>query len=213
MIFARVRFWPLLPSVLLAAVAVLPAGCGSEEGVTKTQVPKTSDRSKAEPVASTPIEPMPGAYRILGAMYPADRPQWFFKLVGPTDTLAQYEAGFLKLLGSVSLPAGGGVPEFTLPEGWTRGPGRDGIVVATVRTPDGKYEATVTSAIGGVAANLKRWAVDQLGNASFTEADVTKYTRIVEANGVQGLRTDLRGPKMPPAGPMMGGPKLPPNHP
>ena len=86
-------------------------------------------------------------------------------------------------------------------------PGKTGIVVATVKTPDGKHEVTVTSAIGGVQANLKRWAVDQLGNATFTAADASKYTRTVEAKGVKGLRADLRGPKkLRPTG--MGGPMM-----
>jgi hypothetical protein len=210
MIFARLRFWHILPSALLAAVALVPAGCGPEEGVSKTQVPKTSELSRPQT-----DELATGKYRILGAMFPVDEPKWFFKLVGPADALAAYEAGFDQLLASVSLPANGGTPEFTPPEGWARGPGRE-MVAVTVKTPDGKYEVTVASAMGGVAENLKRWATaqNQLGNARFTGADVAKYTKTIDARGVKGLRADLRGPNDPTSkrGPFMGGGK-PPGHP
>ncbi len=144
----------------------------------------------------------------MGAMYPADSPEWFFKLTGPTEQLNAYEADFDKLLASVSLPPGG-APDFTPPEGWKRGPGRAGIVVATIKTPDGKFEVTVTSSTGGIEPNLKRWSVDQLGNASFGAADIPKVTKTVDAKGVKGLRADVRGPKNPSGkgGPFMGGGK------
>ena len=104
----------------------------------------------------------------------------------------------------MSLGANG--PDFTAPEGWKRGPGRGQFVFATLRTPDGKYEVTVTSSAGGVAPNLRRWAVDQLGNRAFGPDDVKKVTKPVEAKGVKGLRADVRGPNNPAGkgGPFMG---------
>jgi hypothetical protein len=209
MTFTRIRFPHILPLALLAGVALVPVGCGNQDGVKSYSVPKTTEK-KAESNFKNE-----GPYRILGAMYPADNPAWFFKLTGPTEELTKYEADFDKLLASVSLPANDGPPEFTPPEGWKRGPGRAGIVVATIRTPDDKYEVTVTSSAGGVLGNLKRWAVQQLGNADFTRDDTAKVTRAVEAKGVKGLRVDLRGPNNPAAkgGPMMGKGNLPPGHP
>lgn len=202
MAFPRLRFPHILPLALLAGVALLPLGCGNPEGVTKTTVPKDNEGPKGGGG-----DPTAGEYRILGGIFPADDPQWFFKLAGPTDALTPYEAGFDELLKSVSLPAGGGPPEFSTPKDWTRGPGRAGIVVATVKTPDGKYEVTVTSSTGGVAPNLRRWAVDQLGQPGFGPDDVAKVTKPIEAKGVKGLRADVRGPKDPAAkrGPFMGG--------
>lgn len=211
MSFTRLRLWYLLPFALLALVALVPAGCGPDDGVGKNVVPKST-----EPTLAGSLDT--GPYRILGAMFPADKPQWFFKLAGPADALTPHVDGFDKLIASVSLPANGDVPEYTLPEGWTRGEGRE-MVAATVKTPDGKHEVTITSAQGSVQENLKRWATGptQLGNASFTGGDVRKYTKTFEANGVTGLRADLRGPNDPLAkkgGPFMGGGgKLPPNHP
>ncbi len=211
MTFTRIRVPHILPLALLAGVALVPAGCGNQEGVQSYNVPKTTD--KKDDASSGFVNE--GPYRILGAMYPAENPEWFFKLPGPTEELTKYEADFDKLLASVSLPPNG-PPEFTTPEGWKRGPGRAGIVVATVRTPDGKYEVTLTSSTGGVFSNLKRWATDpkQLGGKGFTEGDIGKVTRPVTGNGVNGLRVDLRGPnnaasKSPP----FAGGAMPPNHP
>ena len=204
-----IRRVPLIvPFALLAGLALVPAGCSGGDGVKSYDAPKTSESGKRDaggPAAANPAAG--GDYRILGAMYPAENPQWFFKLTGPADALTPFEGGFDKLLASVSLPNGS--PEFDTPEGWTRGPGRAGIVIATIRTPDNKYEVTITSSTGGVVPNLKRWAVDQLGMPSFGAQDVDKYTKVVDAKGVKGRRVDLRGPKNPAAagGPMMMGKK------
>ena len=211
MAFYRPRFSHMLSIALAASVALGAIGCGGGDGVNNYTVPKTTDASK--PVGG---DAAAGEYRILGGMFPADDPQWFFKLTGPAEAPPAHEAGFDKLLESVSLPPGGGPPEFTPPEGWQRGPGRAGIVVATIRTPDGKHEVTVTSSSGGVQENLRRWAVQQLGAKGFDPTDIGKVTKTVEARGVKGLRTDLRGPNNPLGkGPMMGGGKgnLPPGHP
>ncbi|MBN9121676.1 MAG: hypothetical protein J0I06_21450 [Planctomycetes bacterium] len=198
MAFSRQRFPHTLSAALAACVALAPAGCGGGEGISKYEVPKTTEPARAARSAEG------GEYRILGGMFPADDPEWFFKLAGPAEALNAYEAGFDQLLASVTLA--GGQPDFTPPEGWKRGPGRAGIVVATIRTPDGKYEVTVTSSRGGVQENLRRWAADQLGG-TFGPADVPKVTRPVDAKGIKGLKADLRGPNNPAAkgGPFMGG--------
>ena len=204
MTFTRVRGPHMLSLALLAGAALVPAGCGGGDGVSTYNTPKTTESGKkdvGEPAAA-PAPAAGGDYRILGAMFPADNPEWFFKLTGPADALTPFEAGFDQLLASVSLGAGG--PDFAPPEGWKRGPGRGQYVFATLRTPDGKYEVTVTSSAGGVVPNLKRWSVDQLGNASFGPDDLKKVTKPVEAKGVKGLRVDVRGPNNPVGGPMMG---------
>ncbi|QEG31269.1 hypothetical protein GobsT_60900 [Gemmata obscuriglobus] len=191
------RFRPMAPFVLVACLAAGVLGCGGD-GISVSTAPKANGGGGGGGAVSE--------YRILGAMYPADSPEWFFKLPGPADDLAKYEADFDKLLASVSL-APGGQPKFDAPEGWKVGPGRAGIVIATIRTPDGKYEVTITSSTGGVEPNLKRWAVDQLGQKSFGPEDVAKVTKPVEAKGVKGLKADLRGPNnpAPKGGPMMMG--------
>jgi hypothetical protein len=203
MTFSRTRVSYILPLALAAGVAMLPAGCGGEPGVTSYDVPKTTDPSKkiAAPAAG-------GDYRLLGAMFPADEPEWFFKFSAPSAEMAKYEADFDELLKSVKLEAG--KPDFTVPKGWTKGPGRAGIVVATAVTPDGKYEVTLTSSSGGVKANLDRW-VGQIGLRP-SPTDVATYTKpLATTSGVKGLRVDMSGPNNPAT--KRGGPMMPPGHP
>lgn len=191
----------VLPSVVLAGVVLFAAGCGSEDGVKSYRVPKSTDR-EAKP------EPVGGGYRLLGAMFPADDPVWFFKFSGPADQVAKYEADFEKIAASVKLTPGDKPPEFTLPDGWKRGgPRGGGIVAETAKTPDGALELTVSQSGGGVGQNLSRW-VGQIGLKS-GPGDREKYTRPIEAAGGKGLLVDLKGPKNPATsrGPMMGGPR------
>lgn len=189
---SRVRV--LLPAAFVLALA---AGCGSgDDRVGSAREPK--DTSGKSPAAAAPAAD--GEYRILGAMYPADNPAWFFKFTGPSAEIAKFEADFDKLLASVKI--GGGNPEFTLPAGWTRGGGRDSgfiKVAETIKPPGSSLEATVMAAGGGVKSNVDRWA-GQVGMAG----DAMSATKTFDAVGVKGLRVDVRGPKNP-AGGMMGG--------
>ncbi|MBX9582802.1 MAG: hypothetical protein K2X87_21050 [Gemmataceae bacterium] len=179
----------------VAFAALWAAGCGTDPAISSYRVPRSTEAGQPAP----PDAPA-GDYRILGAMYPADDPQWFLKLTGPADAVAKNEAAFDKLAATLALPAGGAkAPTFTLPEGWKLA-GPRSIHAETVRTPDG-LEMTVTASVGGVAANVDRWA-GQVGAANPAGA-----TRPLDAAGVKGLRVDLRGPKNPSAGgmgPMMG---------
>jgi hypothetical protein len=198
MILTRCSFSRTLPFALVAALGLVPAGCGTEEGVSRTQVPRATDTGpRGAPAAD--------AYRLLGLMVPADDPQWFFKYNGPIDEITKYEAGFDTLAATVSVS--GGAVDFTPPEGWQKGPGRDGFVrvLATVRPTDGKAEVTVTQSAGGVGQNLDRW-VGQIGLRRGGD-DVAKYTKVIDGKGVKVRRVDLRGPTNPATkrGPMMGG--------
>jgi hypothetical protein len=202
----RTPFSRLLPFALLAGVALVPAGCGGD-GVRKYDAPKSSERAP-----ETADKPAAGEFRLLGLMVPADNPQWFFKYNGTADEITKHEADFDKLAAGVQLA--GGQPDFAVPDGWKRGPGRDGFVkvFATVKPDDGKQEVSITQSGGGVETNLGRW-VGQIGLKAGPD-DVAKYTKAIDGKGVKVLRVDLRGPKDPTTsrGPMMGG-GLPPGHP
>ncbi len=193
----------VVPFAIVAGLAVGVIGCGGD-GIQISTAPK-ADIGKPDIGKGGP-EPAAGEYRILGAMFPADAPEWFFKMPGTSEDLAKYDADFDKLLASVSLAPNG--PKYDAPAGWKEGPGRPGgIVIATIKTPDGKYEVSVSSAQGDVFGNVRRWSVEQLGNTVFGREEMAKATRTVEAKGVKGLRVDVRGPKKPPmggGGPMMG---------
>jgi hypothetical protein len=198
----RLRAWHLIPLALLAVAATLPAGCGGNEGVTKYDVPKEEVKTG---------EPAAGEYRMLGAMFPADDPQWFFKYSDTAAEVAKNEAGFDEMLKSVKLN-GASAPDFTAPKGWAREKGREGFVKvhAVVKPPEGKGEVTLTESRGGVEANLSRW-VGQVGLKPGAQ-DVAKYTKaITTASGAKGLRVDLKGPNNPAT--KRGGPMMPPGHP
>ena len=186
----------------LPSLCLLAAGCQDRDGVRSYTVPRTSAADK--PAAEA------GEYRILGALFPADQPAWFFKLAGPADQLDKAEAAFDKIVGSVRFPNGlRNAPSFDVPDGCTLGGPREGVVRIheTVRFGNGGPEMTVTASGGGPFANLKRRA-DQLG-VPLTEADLPRHTRPFSAEKIEGLRVDFRGSKNPAArgmgGPMMKG--------
>lgn len=188
----------LRAAVLTAAG--LAAGCGGGDEVRSYKVPKTTDRGD-RPAAA--VEGSGG--RILGAAFPADNPVWYFKLTGTPDELVKYEADFDKLIASVKLQ-GEAVPAFTLPEGWTRGGPRDvsrgGVTVTFDETikfgpPGSPLEVTVSRAGGGLQSNLSRWA-NQVGYPA--PFNTPAYTREIQADGVKGVRVDVKGPTNPSGG-------------
>jgi hypothetical protein len=206
MTFSRSSFPHILSLALMAGVALVPVGCGGD-GVNSYNVPKSTDTGRAAAPA-----PAAGEYRMLGAMFPADEPQWFFKYSGPSDEVAKYEADFDKLIASVKLGGPTGL-EFAVPDGWERRPGREGGMVkvfATVNTKDNKQEVSITQSAGGVEANLSRW-VGQIGRRP-TADDVSKFTKVIDAGSLKGRRVDLTGPNNP-ATKRAGGPMVPPGHP
>jgi hypothetical protein len=189
-----------LPSAVV--FCLLAAGCGEPNQEIKTyRVAKPND-VKAPDGKSGPAVDTGGPYRILGAMFPADDPQWFFKVTGKADELAAVEKEFDTFLATVRFPNGPkNPPLYDLPAGWTSA-GKSGMRADTLKFgPGGKFEMSVIASVGGVDGNLARWAEQQLG----TTVDKAKQTReVTTASGAKGLRVDMTGPKNP-AG-AMGGP-------
>lgn len=172
-----------LSAPLAALGLVTLIGCGPGEQVNSYKVPRSTEKG-------APAEGK-GSYRMLGAMYPADQPTWFFKLSGTTDELAAQEAAFHKFLTSVKFPKGPDAPPaYDLPEGW-KSEGARGMRADTIRI--GSLELTVIKAMGGAKENVDRWA-GQLGGKANFENDTKPVTT---ADGVKGLRVDLAGPENP----------------
>ncbi len=190
----------VLPFALAAGVL----GCGPGDGVQSYTVPKTTESGKSL------VQPGAASYRILGALYPADRPEWYFKFTGSAAQVEAYEAEFDKLIKTVKFQADAtAVPAFDLPAGWTKtGPrvvNSGGIQIKTDETirfgpPAAPLEITVSYIPGGgIQGNLVRWA-GQLGLVDFGPDEMAKATQVFDANGVKGLRVDLRGAKNPTGG-------------
>src|SRR5450432_1321898 len=74
-------------ALVLAGAALFAAGCGSEEGIRTYKAPPDPKRM--------------AAYRILGALYPADNPVWYFKFAGSIEELTKHEGAWEKLIVSV----------------------------------------------------------------------------------------------------------------
>ena len=204
MTFPRLRIVYILPLALTGALI----GCAPRDGVNSYEVPKSTNTGPRGDVLA-------GEYRILGALYPADRPEWYFKFSGTAQQVSAFEADFDKLAKTVKLQAeASAVPAFELPEGWSRtGPrvvNRGGIQVKTDEVvkfgPNGSLEVTISYIPGGgTQGNLDRWA-GQLGLPGLTKEDAKQTTKEFDAVGTKGLRVDLRGPQNPNAGggPFMG---------
>ncbi len=195
-----------LASLPAALALIVAAGCPEKKGVEAYSVPKPGDA----PAAAA------GEYRILGAVFPADEPAWFFKLAGSAEQVGKVEPAFDALVKSVRFPNGPDkAPTFDAPEGATRtGPTERQTMGVTIRTeetlklPNGGPDVTLTQSGGGLDTNLSRWAANQLGMDVPAEGTFRKYTTPVEAGGVKGLRVALAGPKNPAggmAGPFMKG--------
>lgn len=190
------RLHPLLAvTVLFWAVT----GCGEPDQIKTYKVPKP---------AEIPAEPST-QYRIVGAIFPADHPAWFFKLSGRADQVEPVAPELEKMLKTVRFPnSTRNLPVWDMPTGWTAG-GENPQKMAreTIHPgPDSPLEITVTQAGGEVAQNVERWA-GQVGLKGFTADDVAKHTRAFDAQNVKGLWVDVRGPKNPATArpPFMGG--------
>ncbi|OWK34700.1 hypothetical protein FRUB_09542 [Fimbriiglobus ruber] len=181
------------------AVAFLTPACRPQEEIRTYEVKKLP-----EPSVETPTG---GEYQILGAMFPAAEPVWFFKATGKTEVLSEYQAAFDQFLATVRFPNGPDKPPvYDLPAGWKSTGKADSIRLDTVQfgPADKPLEMTLIQASGGVTANVNRWA-GQVG----ATADAAKSTReITTTAGVKGLRVSLTGPKSPSGGPMMRGPMM-----
>lgn len=183
--------------LLLAGAAAALAGCGGEEPIRSYTVPR-----EAEPKRTT--------YRILGAMFPADKPVWYIKFAGKQDELSTHEEAWEKFIGSVKHKSEKEVPDFELPSGWTKtGPReRSGIVTdEVIKIGGGSLEVTITGItdgpLSGLKANLVRWGNQQL-DGDYDPATIESLATPLAAAGGKGLRVDLRGPRNPSGGPMMG---------
>src|SRR5689334_21261120 len=107
--------------LILMGVAAL-AGCGDPD-VRTYSAPKPQKVDVA--VASAD-------YTILGAVFPAEDPKYFFKLAGKADDVAKHAAVFDELIESVQFPNGPDKPPtWTKPEG-TRDGGPRQMRIGTI---------------------------------------------------------------------------------
>jgi hypothetical protein len=177
----------LVPPVFL----VLIAGCGDPD-VRVYSAPKPH-KVELDTTAD---------YTILGAVFPADDPKYFFKLAGKSEDVAKYAPVFDQLIESVQFSNGlDKPPTWARPEG-TRdgGPRQMRLGTILVGPAESKLEIAIAEAAGGLEGNMARWA-GQVGAFAATVEKKPVQTK----SGAAGLRVTVSGPKNPTqSGPMMG---------
>ncbi len=185
----------IFTAIVVVALSTL-IGCGDSDKTKTYTVPKADDTKPVD--AGAPGVATTGDYRIVGAIFPSDEPQWFFKLGGKSDALTPYVADLEKLFKTVRFPKGfKGLPEWDLPAGWKNG-GAVSIAAESIQfgPPESPFTMTVTPATGGMTANVSRWAT-QVGVKNFTPEKMGLYTKEIEAKNVKGLMVDMSGPTNP----------------
>jgi hypothetical protein len=168
------------PLLALAFVALF--GCSREEPIRVYTVPKTQETT----------------YTILGGIFPAEEPNWFFKLTGPTDELAPHAAELDKFLASVRFPNGPDkMPAWELPAGWKTGGANPAKMAeeTILFGPDDRFVITLSNAKGGLEANLARW-VGQVG-LTMQPGETGKYAKPLGSPKPVGWRVEIVGPNNP----------------
>ena len=111
---------PVVPAVRVVAVLMLCwsiSGCGEPPAIREYTVPKP---------------PAPGSL-------------WFFKVIGPADAVTAVAKPLRSFLESVEFNAKTGLPEWTLPEGWSEETPSNAVRYKTIKIPgDDELEIAVT---------------------------------------------------------------------
>ncbi|MHC4995633.1 MAG: hypothetical protein ACYTGQ_11330 [Planctomycetota bacterium] len=143
--------------------------------------------SKVAPEAVSPEAP-----RMLVAIVPHGKDDWFFKTMSTSALLGAVKKDFVTMLRSIRFENGD--PTWTLPKGWRKQAGT-GMRFATLVIEHGGKTAEV-SVISlsrtPVLPQVNRWR-GQLGLKPITEAQLPSGTQTLEANGLKITLTDLTG--------------------
>jgi hypothetical protein len=145
---------------------------------------------------------------MLAAIVPTGERNWFFKLVGPIDAVADQEKNFDQFIRSLHF---GGAKQvaWDVPEGWKEQPGNESrFATFQVNSPAGAMELTVVPLgreAGSLIDNVNRWR-RQLGLDAIAESSLGEVTRQVEVDGLQALIVDMVAatPAMPAGHPPVG---------
>jgi hypothetical protein len=190
-------------AIMLPLIAIVVSGCGEDEIRHYRAIRLEPPRATTQPSAVAHDR------RMLAAIVPADERTWFFKLVGPTDAVADQAENFDRFIRSLRF---GGAREVTwnVPEGWKEQPGSQSrFATFQIGSVEGPMELTVVplgSEAGSLLENVNRWR-RQLGLEAVPESDLGEVTRQIKLDGVQATIVDIvaTGPAMraghPPVGP------------
>ena len=204
-------------ATLLASVLLLLGGCREPDEirdytVKKPPAPPETHRMLA---AVVPDESSPEKTPADGKRASAAQ-AWFFKIVGPVAEVKDAAAAFDQFVASVRTDKEG-LPEWTLPEGWTEDP--------AARAPQFGREATIHIGQGSsklelavsklpmptegreswLLGNINRWR-GQLQLPSIARSELEEITDEIKAGDETAIKADFRGAYSgPPMAGMFGG--------
>jgi hypothetical protein len=159
--------------MLLAALALLLAGCRPHDEIARYTVPKP------ELVDPTLVKAAAEERQMLGAIVIVEKAGWFFKLTGAKEQVAPLADPFIRFVKDVKFTGSPAEPKWKLPAGWTELPGNE-FRFATLEIPAGnkKLELTVStlelsdvSEQDYILANINRWR-GQLGLGELAASDL-----------------------------------------
>ena len=183
--------------MLLAALCVVVAGsggCKPAEQIHSYSIPKEAEE------AAPPELP---AGRMLGAIVVQPSQGWFFKLMGPSESVAEHEAEFQAFLKTLRFAADG-PPRWEAPAGWREEPGGAMRFATFVIDAQPKpLELTVTTLpyageteADYVLKNVNRWR-NQLQLPPLESGQLAAETSRIELDGVTATTVNLEGKLAP----------------
>lgn len=129
---------------------------------------------------------------MLAAIVPSGDQDWFFKVMGPKDSVSVAAEAYRDLLKSISFSDG--KPQWSLPEGWREIPG-SGMRFATLQfdAADETMEVSIMALPRqSDLANVNRWR-GQLNLPPISEADMATKTEKIEFKDGTATLVDLVG--------------------
>jgi hypothetical protein len=137
--------------------------------------------------------------RLVAAIIPHGEEMWFFKLLGRSDAVDEYNGGFVDFVRSVRFPDKGGRPiEWKVPEGWAKeGPAE--MRYATFH-PAGKGRPPELTVFrlprSPVLQNVNRWRELDLGLPNLTQKELAGVTQtfVLEDGNTKVTVVDMAGP-------------------
>jgi hypothetical protein len=160
-------------AILSVALAVCCFGC-AEDGIRHYQ----ALRLEAPKAAGQAHDHDP---RLLAAIVPHGDRTWFFKLVGPSDGVAEQAEHFDQFVRSLQFDGARPV-SWTLPDGWNEQPGSESRYATIQISSDHPMELTVVPLgreAGTLLDNVNRWR-RQMGLEPIASADLGSVTRILQ---------------------------------
>lgn len=179
-----------------AAVVFVTAPLGCQEEIRRYEVAKPEPIVEASAAGKVPV-------RMLVAMAPHGERTWFFKLMGPVETVDQQRKAFDEFLQSVRFTTEPAKPvEWKVPEGWRAesDAGKANAMVQRYATfhmgpADHSAELTVTPlgrSVGSLLANVNRWR-GQIGLKPLAPAELTEVSKSLKVDNEAATFIDMSG--------------------